>query len=121
MWRHDTIWVGIRGDFYLLTRGANNTTKSLGRLSFKPKENLDYGWGDWETEEKEDKIVMEEGAEFPYGYEPLYRDKQTGCLVMRRNRSLTTESENKARKFAMSEERWLRLRAFHRAQQRSFV
>ena len=68
-------------------------------------------WGDWEPEE--DKIVIEEGTEIPYGYEPLYRDRGTLALVMRRNRSLTTEQAETAQ--GLDWEAYCRLRAKMRA------
>ena len=36
----------------------------------------------------ENLILLDEGGEFPYGYEPIYRDKTSSQLVIKRNRDL---------------------------------
>ena len=103
-------WTEIDNDWFFVCGRSGRTC----RLSFKPKKDVsDYGWDDWEPEA--DKIILEEGAEFPYGYEPLYRDRGTLALVMRRNRSLTTEQAETARENALDWEAYCRLRAKFRA------
>jgi hypothetical protein len=77
----------------------------LCRLSYNPRD-IDFDQeGDWEVESNQaDKLLLMEGARFPYGYIPLYRDRGTYCLVMQRNRSLTIEQEEEARKYSLSTE-----------------
>lgn len=101
MIRHKQEWRQWSGNDWIL---LGDHTKCL---SFNPEAEEFYPeikrTGNWENEsDKSDKILMMEGADYPYGYIPLYRDRATFLLVMQRNRSLTTEQEESAHKFAMS-------------------
>lgn len=95
-------WRKINNDWQLRVKGRNLMT-----LSFNPDDWLKDGEdeGDFKTDSHKDELLMlAEGALYPYGYEPIYRDTKTKQLVMKRNRSLTPEQEAKARKFALDKE-----------------
>lgn len=103
-------WTQISEDWFLMVGKTDSTISTL-RLSFNPDNFLSsVPEGDYQAEQdKSDMIVLLEGATYPYGYIPIYRDTKSLCLIMKRNRELSDESLKAATKHTLSADEYAKV------------